>query len=1032
MRLFSNYGYFRKYNTILGWGAFLLAAVVYLMTMEPTASLWDCPEYIATAYKLQVMHPPGAPLFMLLARFFTMFASPEKAAMMVNAMSCIASAFTILFIFWTISWMGCKIYGKRAGEMSVTQTWTVLGAALVGAASCIFMNTFWFSAVEADTYALTSTLTMGAVWAMLKWEEHADEPHGNRWLILVAFLMGLSIGLRIITLLTIPALSFIYYFRKTDKVTWKGILKTLLVAVVILVVINVIIMPGVTGVGAFIDRILTNSLGLPMNLGLILWVLLLMGATVFGVYYTHKKGKVLLNTIIVCFGVILIGYSTYGALIIRAGANPPMNSNNPNNAYSLLYVLNREQYGSRPLVYGAQYPARPIAYKETGKFYKGEDGKYKKAYKVSGYDFPDEFKVLFPRMWSTYDYQIEGYKQWGRVSGKNKIYYEDRAIEYPTGGENMRYFFDYQLNFMYWRYFLWNFVGRQSDNQSTGDITDGQWMSGIKFIDEYYLGPQDNLPAEMANNKARNKYYFLPFILGLIGLIYQLNRDPRNFTVVMFNFIMMGMAVVVYFNTPPGEPRERDYIYSGSFYTFCIWIGLGVMCIKEWLAKLTKKDTKAVALAATVICAGVPVLMAAQNWDDHDRSHRYVARDIGWNYLQSCLPNSIIIDYGDNDTFPLWYNQEVEGVRPDVRIMNMSYLAAGWYAEEMLYKFNESDPVPFSLPLDKYMYANELLSVYDVVESATVQSVIDFIKSDSPVSYEQMSDNIKLNIIPTRKILVPVNKENAVKSGIVRPEDAHLMVDTVEINIEKRSIDRGEMMFLDLLANFDWNRPIYFTAPRQLIKNLGLLDYLQYDGYAYRLVPIKTSSRDGFSLGRIDVDYLYHNMMEVFRWGNVADPRVYVDGFTKYNYNSSQVWNGFARLANELTARGDTVKAVEVLDHGLRQVPPARLDCNMFLLAVIEAYYYAGAMEKGDELFDYYLSTAMEYIDYFSRFPENWDSGVESKIQENAIVIRELSDIAMYFEREELKKKILDFIYGEEILSYLGVSSPYKALALAE
>ncbi len=1032
MKLFKNYDYFRKYNTILGWGVFLLAAVVYLMTMEPTASMWDCPEYIATAYKLQVMHPPGAPLFMLLARFFTMFASPEKAAMMVNAMSCIASAFTIMFIFWTISWMGRKIYGVKAGEMTLTQVWTILGASLVGAASCIFMNTFWFSAVEADTYALTSTLTMGAVWAMLKWDEHADEPHGNRWLVLVALIMGLSIGLRIITLLTIPALAFIYYFRKTEKVTWKGILKTILAAAAILVAINVIIMPGVTGVGAFIDRALTNGLGFPMNLGLILWFVLLLGATIFGVYYTHKKGKVLLNTLIVCFGVILVGYSTYGALIIRASANPPMNSNNPNNAYSLLYVLNREQYGSRPLVYGEQYPAQRamLSYKETPKFYKGTDGKYKKSYKISGYEYPDEFKVLFPRMWSMLDYQIEGYKQWGEVSGKKKIYYNDQFIEYPTAGENMRYFFNYQLNFMYWRYFLWNFVGRQSDNQSTGEITDGQWMSGIKFIDEYYLGPQDGLPSEMERNKGRNKYYFLPFILGLIGLIYQLNRDPKNFTVVMLNFIMMGVAVVVYFNTAPGEPRERDYIYSGSFYTFCIWIGLGVMCVKNWLVKLFRKDNKIIAVAATVICAGVPVLMAAQNWDDHDRSHRYVARDIGWNYLQTCLPNSIIIDYGDNDTFPLWYNQEVEGVRPDVRVMNMSYLAAGWYAEEMLYKFNESDPVPFSLPLDKYMYKNELLYVEELVESAPIDAVIDFIKSDSPVSYFTASENITFDFVPTRKIIVPVNKENALECGIVKPEDAHLMLDTIEINITGGTIDRGEMMLLDLLANFDWKRPIYFTVPRQLIKKLGMLDYMQFDGYAYRLVPIKTPE-DYLSLGRIDVDLLYHNMMEVFRWGNVADPRVYVDGFTKHSYNAAQVWGSFARLADGLSERGDTVKAVGVLDYGLEQVPPVQLDCNIHLLSMINSYYRAGAMEKGDKLFNYYLNVAMEYIDYFSRFPESWDASLGMKMRENVMVMMELSDIAVFYGREELQKKITDFIYGEEILACLGLNKN-RMLATAD
>lgn len=1013
MKLFNDYTYFRKYNTILGWSAFLLAAVVFLMTMEPTASLWDCPEYIATAYKLQVMHPPGAPLFMLLARFFTMFAPPEYAGMMVNVMSCIASAFTILFIFWTISYMGCKIYGKKAGEMSVTETWTVLGAALVGSAACIFSNTFWFSAVEADTYALTSTLTMAAVWAMLKWDEHADEPHANRWLVLVALFMGLSIGLRIITLLTIPAIAFIYYFRKTEKVTWKGVFKTLLAAAGILIAINAVIMPGVMGVGAFIDRIFTNGLGLPMNFGLIFWIVLLLGATIFGVYYSHKKGRVLLNTIIVCFGVILIGYSTYGALIIRASANPPMNSNNPNNAYSLLYVLNREQYGSRPLVYGEQYSSPMTDYHLTKKFYKDGNGKYHEGYQVSGYEFPPEFEVLFPRMWSSKKQHIEGYKEWGQVSGKNKIRYGDRMIEMPTAGENLRYFFSYQMNFMYWRYFLWNFVGRQSDNQSYGEITDGQWLSGIKFIDELYLGPQDNLPSEMAGNKGRNKYYFLPFILGLIGLIFQLNRDPRRFTVVMLNFIMMGVAVMVYFNTTPGEPRERDYIYAGSFYTFCIWIGLGVMCVKNWLVGLFKKDTKTIALAATVICAGVPVLMAAQNWDDHDRRHRYVARDIGWNYLQSCLPNSIIVNFGDNDTFPLWYNQEVEGVRTDVRVMNMSYLLGGWYVDEMKYSYNDSEPVPFTLPAGKYMYENEFVDVYDVFNRPiTVKEAVEFIRSDNPVTRTQLSKDITVDMVPATKLLLPVNKENAIASGIVRPQDAHLMVDTVEINISGNSIDRSEMMLLDLLAHFDWKRPIYFTTPRQLIQNLGLLDYLQFDGFAYRLVPIRTKY-DPFAMGRIDADLLYRNMMEVFRYGNVSDPRVYVDTFTKYNFQTTQVWGNFARLANELTARGEEEKAVEVLDYCFEQVPLFQFDCNYHLLSCIEAYYKAGATDKGDALFRHYFRVVGEYIDYFAGFPNNKSGALGSKVDENLYALWELSDIASRYGREEIGQEVTDFMYSD-------------------
>lgn len=1027
--------HFKKYDRITGWIVFAVAALVYLLTMEPSASLWDCAEFIATSYKLEVGHPPGAPLFMMIARFFTMFApKPEYAAVMVNSMSALASAFTILFLYWSITHLGRRIITLRGGEMTAANTWTVIGAGIVGSLAYTFTDTFWFSAVEGEVYALSSLFTALVVWAMLKWEEAAGEPHANRWLVLIAYLMGLSIGVHILNLLTIPALVFIYYFKKTPKVTVWGVVKATLIAAAILLFINNIVIPYTAAAGAVVDRWFVNGLGLPVNSGLLVFMLVLFGLLGAGVYYTYKRGKAVWNTILLCLTVILIGYSSYASVVIRASANPPMNSNDPDNAYGLLYLLNRDQYGTKPLLFGAQYsaPIEDVVY--TDKYYlSSEDGKYEASATVTDYEYPNEFITFFPRMWSANEAHIEGYKEWGRMGDGKKISYMGERYSVPTWGENMRFFMNYQLNFMYWRYFLWNFVGRQSDVQSLGEITDGQWLSGIKPIDRLYLGPQDGLPSEMAGNKGRNVYYFLPFILGLIGLIYQLNRDPRNFTVVMWLFIMMGIALVFYFNTTPSEPRERDYVYAGSFYAFSIWIGLGVMCVREWISKLSKRDNVATAVAATVICSCVPVILAAQNWDDHDRSHRYVARDIGYNHLMTCLPNSIIMNYGDNDTFPLWYNQEVEGVRPDVRIMNMSYLDGSWYVDEMKYRYNESAPVPFSLPQHKYaMSENDFVYIEDVFsEPKSVRQVIDFVRGDEPVSRIRLNEKTAVDFIPTRTLLLPVNRENAIKSGIVKPQDAHLMVDTIVMNLRGSTLRKSELMVLDLLANFDWERPLYFTTPSMLAP-LGLQDYLQFDGFAYRLVPIKTPYTDSQNVGRIDPDVLYENLMNVYRYGNVADPRVYVDYFTNYNFAATHIRTAFSRLAMELAARGDKEKAVEVLDYGLEQIPVSQFSYTYQYLPYIAAYYEAGAIDKGDALFDSYSSNLEEYVTYFLSFPANKQYLIENQLTEKLSVLAELHRIAEDYGRTDRAQRILtlfDWIFGPEDSSQLQ-SDEYNGLSM--
>ena len=1034
---------FKRWNNIVGWAVFAAAAVVYLLTIEPVSSLWDCSEFIATSYKLEVGHPPGAPLFMMLARLATLFAfgNPDYVGMAVNAMNAIVSAFCILFLFWTITHLARRLVTRDGRELTVPATWAVLGAGAVGALAYTFTDTFWFSAIEGEVYALSSMFTALVVWLMLKWEEEADQPRASRWIVLIAYLMGLSIGVHILNLLTIPALVFIYYFRTVQTVTWRGFFYAMLIAGAILLVINGIIIPYTVYVGAMFDLFFVNTLGLPVNSGMVFFALALIGGLGWASWATHKRGKVVWNVILLSSTMILVGFSSYASMTIRAAANPPMNSNKPDNPHALLSVLNRDQYGDKPLLYGAYYSAPPADYKEKHFYYLDEDGKYKPASSITGYTHQPQFMHFFPRMWD-YRKSEKEYKQWAAYRTKTEIIrddngeivrdrqgqplrqevldfgrkrtyddgYEVKSVVEPTFGENLNYFFNYQLSYMYWRYFLWNFVGRQSDIQPTSTtITDGNWLSGIRPIDELFLGPQDNLPREIAENRGRNTYYFLPFILGLIGLIYQLNRDQRNFSIVMWLFILTGVALVVYLNASPAEVRERDYVYAGSFYAFCIWIGFGVLALHDLFVRISKRNNVAVAAVATAVCMSVPAVLAAQNWDDHDRSGRYMARDIGWNYLMSTLPNSIILNYGDNDTFPLWNNQEVYGVRPDVRIMNTSYLGGEWYIDEMKTRANDAAGVPFSLPKSKYTYNNDWIPVNNRIDRAVeIGQVIDFIRSDDPRTKIALEDGTQTDYIPTKRIALPVNKENALAAGIVAEKDRDLMVDTVYINLRKSALDKSQLMILDMLANFDWKRPIYMTQI-YIFQDLGLLDYLQFDGYAYRFVPILTPVDNPWEIGRVDVDYAVPLLRDTFRYGNLADPDVYVDYFLQYNLSASHARDAFARVAKELLRQERPEEAVELLDLGLERLPTSQIrftDTNTY--PFLEAYYAAGAMgvegavEKGDALLEEYAQTLIEYIEYYLRFEGVQGDMVSSIVDDKLEELGDLYYLASYAGRRDI------------------------------
>ena len=1054
---------FKRWNRLVGWGVFAIAALTYLLTIEPSSSLWDCGEFIATSYKLEVGHPPGAPLFMLLARIATMFApSPEYVPHMVNGMNALASAFCILFMFWSVTHIARRLITRNGGSLNISNTIAILGAGAVGALAYTFTDTFWFSAVEGEVYAMSSMFTALVVWLMLRWEEEADEPHSVRWIILIAYLMGLSIGVHILNLLTIPALVFIYYFRKYSKVTLKGLVLASLLAGALLFLINGIIIPYTVALGAKVDIFCVNKLSMPVNCGMVLFAFAMFALLGAAIYVTHRKRMRILNLLVVCVTMIMLGFSSYASVTIRASVNPPMNSNNPDNPAALLSMLNRDQYGNRPLLKGPTYVSRPIDYVyKQADYYNAATGKYETYKMLDDYIYSEKETHYFPRMW--FQTSQKNYEQWARDNvgeeygqvihrkyydqndGKEKV----KVIKEPRFQDNLHFFFSYQLGHMYWRYFMWNFVGRQDDIQANGSssLVNGNWMSGIDAIDSKFLGPQDNLPREVAENKARNSYFFLPFLLGLLGLIYQLYRDPRNFIVVMWLFVMMGVALVVYFNITPGQPRERDYIYAGSFYAFSMWIGLGVLALYHLFSKMWSKRKNA-AIAAVAVSMVVPGILCAENWDDHDRSHRTIARDIGYNYLSSIVEKKgvspIIINYGDNDTFPLWFNQEVDGVRPDVRIMNSSYLGGDWYVDEMKCKANDAEGIPFSLPREKYIADNNAY-IYIIPRSgydgAEAKKVMAFVRSnDRHTKEDLMGDGTLMDYLPTQRITLPVDKENAIASGIVAEKDIDLIEDSIILNISADALDRSSLMVLDLLAHFDWKRPIYFTHARsQVVIDLGLLDYLQFDGYAYRLVPIKTEYdyEHPDKIGRIDAAYAYDKLMNVFRYGNLADSRVYVDEFIQNSIAAARAREAFARVALEyihiawdekrLAREGISQdecfeRAEKLLDRGLQVLPVNQIRyTESNITPFIEGYYLLALDEKGDAVLKAYRDNLKEYIEYYKQFKGEYYDMVADVVADKVEELTGLALLASDFDRKELATEIVK--YYDALRTWYGIDN---------
>lgn len=769
---------YQRINNIVGWVVFFIAAFVYISTIEPTGSFWDCGEFIATANKLEVGHPPGAPLFLMLGRIFILFGG-ENVRMypiLVNILSALMSAFTILFLFWTITALARKIVIKK-GEAAMDQIIAIMGAGAVGALAYCFSDSFWFSAVEGEVYASSAFFTAISFWVIFKWENVADEKHSMRWIILIAYLMGLSIGVHLLNLLTIPTIAFVYYFRKYPTTT-KGIVYTAILSIGILGFVQYGVIQGLISLAAQFDLLFVNSFGLPFGSGIIFYSLLIIGGIIFGLIYTKRKKLYNWNTAVLCFAFILIGYSSFGQILIRSLANPPLDENNPENAFSFESYLNREQYGDRPLFEGQYYNAKVIDQKKGAMNYSKVpwSNKYVEAGEKVIPVYDPKACTIFPRMYSSQQSHINEYKKWADIKG-------DRT---PTFGENLKFFFVYQLGEMYWRYFMWNYVGRQNDIQGPGGITKGNWLSGIQFIDEMRLGPQDKLPQSMKNNKARNTMFFLPFILGIIGMIFHFSRDKKDAWIVLLLFFFTGAAIVIYLNGPPLQPRERDYAYAGSTYAFAMWIGLGVLSIFEAMRK--KMDGKTAAAVATVIClVAVPYVMVKAEWNDHDRSYRYTSRDFATDYLNSCERNAIIFTNGDNDTFPLWYAQEVENVRTDVRVVNLSLLNTDWYIDQLTRKYYDSEPVKISWTADKYMLGRrDYIPFYDrnLKEPVELKELVDFMGSDDAQSKARTNNGDEVNYFPTKHIKYTVDAEAAVKSGTVSKENADKIVKTMEWTLD--------------------------------------------------------------------------------------------------------------------------------------------------------------------------------------------------------------------------------------------------------
>ncbi len=1051
---------YKTVNNLAGWITFLIAATVYCLTIEPTASFWDCPEFITTGYKLEVGHPPGAPFFMLTANLFTQFVSdPAQVAKMVNYMSALMSAACILFLFWSITHLVRKLVVKDEENITTSQLITIIGSGLVGALVYTFSDTFWFSAVEGEVYAFSSLFTALVFWLILKWEDVADQPHSDRWIILIAYLTGLSIGVHLLNLLCLPAIVLVYYYKKNPQANAKGSLLALLGSGLLVAAVLYGIVPGVVKVGGWFELLFVNSMGMPFNTGVIFYIIILAAAIIWGVYesYTERSRKRMnlsflltvallgipfyghgissiliglvvlaalaaylfasklntkyqissrtMNTALLSIMMIMIGYSSYALIVIRSTANTPMDQNSPEDIFTLGEYLGREQYGTRPLFYGPAFSSRVALDKEDGYCVPREaesTTKYVRKEKKSAEEKDSYVEIpgrveyeyaqnmIFPRMYSSQ--HANQYKQWMDIKGYDVAYDqcgEMVMVNMPNQWENIKFFFSYQLNFMYWRYFMWNFAGRQNDIQGSGEIEHGNWITGFKFIDNLLVGNQDLMPQDLKNNKGHNVFYCLPLLLGIIGLLWQAYRGQRGvqqFWVVFFLFFMTGIAIVLYLNQTPSQPRERDYAYAASFYAFAIWVGMGVAGIVRLLQEYGKMKELPAAIITSVACLMVPIQMAGQTWDDHDRSDRYVCRDFGQNYLMSLQEsgNPIIFTNGDNDTFPLWYNQETEGFRTDARTCNLSYLQTDWYIDQMKRPAYDSPSLPITWDRVEYVEGtNEYISIRPEIKnqidalyaqadsSSNPESKIDVRKEfgDNPyelkniLKYWVRSDKEGLRVIPTDSIVVKIDKEAVKRSGMTIPEALEDSIpEYMHISLKgKRALYKSELMMLEMLANANWERPIYMAITVGGENRLNMDNHFVQEGLAYRFTPF-----DAQALGAtIDSEKMYDNLMNKFKFGGINKAGIYIDENTmRMCYTHRRI---FTQLITQLLKEGKKDKALKALEYCEKMIPASNVpyDYQNSAQSMAEAYYLLGQKAKGDKIMDALANKSMEYLIWY-------------------------------------------------------------------
>lgn len=1034
---------FTKWNKISGWTVFAIALTTYWLTVEPTASYWDAGEYITTSSNLEVGHPPGAPLYQIIGAFFSIFALDSSyIALTINLMSVFASAFTILFMFWSLTILISNMVSKHE-DINTTKAIAILGSAAVGSLAFTFTDSFWFSAVEAEVYAMAACLMSILFYTALRWEREMLEPRGNRWVILISFIIGLSFGVHFMALLTIPAIGFLYFFKHYKTVTVKNFIVANIVSVAVLLFIFIFLLPMTMKFFSGLEVFFINSIGLPFNSGTIIAGLIFIGLFYYLLRYTRSKGFVHLNTLVLCTLFIFIGFSSWMMLPIRANAGTVINENNPDDARELLAYYNREQYPETHLLYGPMFSEAYVGLDEANP-YKDDKPNYEKDTAINKYvivnnyknalqNTDDSQKGFLPRMWSTEhssnymeftgglnfsiksDYldeprlveEVNKFKQaynQGLVDTEDydkflKTFGEYINIERPSLFQNLKFMFEYQFGYMYWRYFMWNFVGKQDDIQGRYTDLHGNWLSGIKFIDELRLGSQDNLPSDVKNNKGRNTYFFLPLILGIIGFVFHFKNDQKSWWVLLVFFLFTGLALKVYLNERPFEPRERDYALVGSFYVFAMWIGYGVYALFDLLKEYIKpKMALPIVLTATVLAG--PVLLASQNWDDHDRSDRYTAQAMGRMYLDSCDENAILFTIGDNDTFALWYIQNVEGYRQDVRVVNTSLFQTDWYIDDMKKKAFTSDPIPSQMTHNKYRWGTRDFLFYQktVRDTIDIKTWMNFVADDSKNTQIELQSGQWVHTFPSKVIRVPVDKEKVLENGIVDPKDADKIVSDIYINLKGSIIYKNRMMMLDIIANNNWERPIYFSGGSYGDDDyIWMKDYLQLEGVAYKLVPIKTpiDKRNPFDMGRIDADKMYNIVMN-WDWGNSGSPDIYHD--TETRKNGITYRSNLARLAEALINEGKEDKAEEILDLAMEKMPVEYFEYYSLLEPYILGYYELGKIQKARKVYQDVAKMHQEHLEYFNGLTYNRQRKVADDIITNMERYRSLVRIVGIFD----------------------------------